>query len=57
MFKPAPSPPDGSAATPARWNFLHRLEALSIRPAAHDYYVRWAEAWINPPNGLMSDDC
>ncbi|MCX6878810.1 MAG: hypothetical protein NTW21_34115 [Verrucomicrobia bacterium] len=45
------------AATPARLNFLHRLESLAIRPAARDYYVRWAEAWINPPNGLMSDDC
>ncbi|MCX6875868.1 MAG: hypothetical protein NTW21_18965, partial [Verrucomicrobia bacterium] len=38
-------------------NFLHRLETNAIRPAARDYYIRWAEAWINPPNGLMSDDC
>ncbi|MCX6880830.1 MAG: hypothetical protein NTW21_44570 [Verrucomicrobia bacterium] len=46
-----------SAATPARLNFLRRLESLAIRQAARDYYVCWAEAWINPPNGLMSDDC
>ncbi|MCX6874912.1 MAG: hypothetical protein NTW21_14055 [Verrucomicrobia bacterium] len=57
MFKPAPPSPDASAATPARLNFLHRLEAHAIRPATRDYYVRWAEAWTNPPNGLMSDDC
>jgi hypothetical protein len=57
MSKPTTPPSDGSAATPARLNFLQRLETHAIRPTARDYYVRWAEAWINPPNGLMSDDC
>jgi hypothetical protein len=47
MFKPATPSPDGSAVTPARLNFLHRLESLALRPAVRDYYVRWAEAWIN----------
>jgi hypothetical protein len=41
-----PPPPDSSAATPARLNFLQRLEVLTICPAARDYYVRWAETWI-----------
>ncbi|MCX6876330.1 MAG: hypothetical protein NTW21_21355 [Verrucomicrobia bacterium] len=57
MSKPTTPSPDGSAATPARLNFLQHLETQAIRPAARDYYVRWAESWINPPNGLMSDDC
>ncbi|MCX6880107.1 MAG: hypothetical protein NTW21_40830 [Verrucomicrobia bacterium] len=57
MFKPAHPAPVASTATPARLSFLHRPESLAIRPAARDSYVRWAEAWINPPNGLMSDDC
>ncbi|MCX6873102.1 MAG: hypothetical protein NTW21_04750 [Verrucomicrobia bacterium] len=52
MSPPPPPSPAASAATPARLNFLHRLESLAIR----DYYVRWAEAWSNPPNGLMIDE-
>lgn len=47
MFQPTASASDGSAASPARQNFLHRLEAHHIRPTARDYYVRWAETWIN----------
>jgi hypothetical protein len=31
--------------SPARQRFLQRLAARSIKPAARDYYVRWAEAW------------
>jgi hypothetical protein len=46
MFEPATPQPDGSAATPARLNFLQRLESIAIRPAAREYYVRWAETWI-----------
>ncbi|MCX6874513.1 MAG: hypothetical protein NTW21_12020 [Verrucomicrobia bacterium] len=57
MSQPPPPSPAASAATPARLNFLHRLESLAIRPAARDYYVRRAEGWTNPPKGLMSDDC
>src|SRR6478735_2414485 len=29
----------------ARQKFIQRLAALPIKPAAHEYYVRWAEAW------------
>ncbi|MCX6880063.1 MAG: hypothetical protein NTW21_40610 [Verrucomicrobia bacterium] len=57
MSQSPPPSPAASAATPARLSFLHRLESLAIRPTTRDYYVRWAEAWTNPPNGLMSDDC
>jgi hypothetical protein len=57
MFQPAHPNSVDSAATPTRLNFLQRLETHAIRPTARDYYVRWAAAWINPPNGLMSDDC
>ena len=55
MFKPATPPFDGSAVTPARLNFLQRLESLAIRPAARDYYVRWAEAWINARGNRSAD--
>ena len=47
MFKPAQSAPVDSASNPARLNFLQRLESLAIRPAARDYYARWAESRIN----------
>ncbi len=30
MFKPATLPPDDSAATPARLNFLQRLESIAM---------------------------
>jgi integron integrase len=44
------SPQHYSAATqettsPLRRRFLLRLEAIAIKPAARDYYVRWAESW------------
>jgi hypothetical protein len=55
MLKPATLPPDGSAASPARLAFLQRLEARAIRPAARDYYVRWAEAWTKA-HGQRSTD-
>ena len=55
MSKPTTPPPDGSAATPARLNFLQRLETQAIRPAARDYYVRWAEAWINARGNRSAD--
>jgi integron integrase len=55
MSKPTTPPLDGSAATPARLNFLHRLESLAISPAARDYYVRWAEAWINARGNRSAD--
>ena len=31
--------------SPLRQRFLLRLEAIAIKPAARDYYVRWAESW------------
>ena len=42
-----PSEPDPSrqSITPARQRFLQILAARSIKPAARDYYVRWAEDW------------
>ena len=55
MSKPTTPPPDGSAATPARLNFLQRLETHAIRPTARDYYVRWAEAWINARGNRSAD--
>ena len=55
MFEPAPSPPDDSAATRARLNLPQRLETHAIRPAAHDYYVRWAEPWINARGNRFAD--
>jgi integron integrase len=33
-------------ATPSRQRFLDRLAERSIRPAARDHYVRWAETWV-----------
>ncbi len=29
----------------ARRRFIHRIESLPIKPAAHVHYVRWAESW------------
>ena len=37
--------PSGQSITPTRQRFLQRLAELPIKPAAHGYYVRWAEAW------------
>jgi integron integrase len=31
--------------SPARRKFLQRISSLPIKPAARDYYVRWAESW------------
>jgi len=45
-MSPLPEPnPSGQSITPARQRFLQRLAELPIKPAAHGYYVRWAEAW------------
>ena len=41
--------------TPARLNFLQRLESLAIRPAAREYYVRWAEAWLKAHGNRTAD--
>lgn len=41
--------------SPARHRFLLRLEAIPIRSAARDYYVRWAEAWIKARGQLSAE--
>ena len=55
MFQPAHPNSVDSAATPARLNFLQRLETHATRPSARDYYVRWAEAWINARGNRSAD--
>ena len=45
MSPPPGTPSDGRPESPARQYFLQRLDALAIKPAARDYYVRWAESW------------
>lgn len=34
-----------STVSPKREQFIRRIAALPIKPAARDYYVRWAESW------------
>jgi hypothetical protein len=55
MVKPARPNSVDSAVTPAWQNFLLRLESLAIRPAARDYYVRWAEPWISSRSNRSAD--
>ena len=53
-----PSFPPAAAqqpVTPSRQRFLQRMAALSIHPAARDYYVRWAEAWIKAHGNRSAD--
>src|SRR6478735_11234179 len=45
MKLPSEPNPSGDHVSAARRKFIQRLAALPIKPAAHDYYVRWAEAW------------
>jgi len=45
MSPPSGPDPSGQSITPARQRFLQILAARSIKPAARDYYVRWAEDW------------
>jgi integron integrase len=44
-----PSPPEQITGdpqmSPARIQFIQRLTETRIKPAAHDYYIRWAESW------------
>ena len=39
MFQPTTPPLDGSAATPARLNFLHRLESLATHVTTTQIYT------------------
>ena len=45
MNSPSDTPSDGQPPSPTRLLFLQRLNALPIKPTAHVFYVRWAEAW------------
>lgn len=45
MQLPAHPLPSAPVVSPARRRFLQCLAALPVKPAARDYYVRWAEAW------------
>ena len=47
---PAPQP-----ASLSRQRLLQRIDALPIRPAAREYYVRWAESWIKARGNLSAD--
>ena len=35
----------GKNISKARNRFTQRITALPIKPAAHEYYIRWAESW------------
>ncbi len=45
MVAPPYSPTQQESGTQARQNFMLRLECIAIRPAAREYYIRWAETW------------
>jgi hypothetical protein len=38
-------PPQGHSLSPSRQRFLERLTEISVKAAARDYYIRWAESW------------
>ena len=44
---PPPSDPEPTSQhiSDTRRRFIQRVAALPIKPAARDYYVRWAESW------------
>ena len=42
---PPDFPSGGQPALLVRQLFLQRLVALSVKPAARDYYIQWTEAW------------
>ncbi|MFN4874792.1 MAG: hypothetical protein ACK5JP_13385, partial [Akkermansiaceae bacterium] len=39
------SSPHEPHTSPARQQFIERLTAIHIKPATHNYYIRWAESW------------
>ncbi len=41
------NPPLLDCSTLDFWLFLARIASLPIKPAARDYYIRWAESWIS----------
>ena len=46
MLSPAATQSTDQPMSPARQEFIRRVERLAIKPAARDHYLRWAEAWI-----------
>jgi len=44
-----------SPVVPPRQRFLQRLSALSVKPAAHEHFVRWAEAWTKARGNRSPD--
>src|ERR1035437_3115327 len=51
---PAAASAEQPTASP-RQRFLRRIAALPIRPAAREYYVRWAEAWTKARGNRSPD--
>ncbi len=45
MSASSKSDSSGHHVSDARRKFLQRISSLPIKPAARDYYVRWAESW------------
>ena len=55
MNSPSDTPSDGQPTSPTRLLFLQRLNALPIKPTAHEYYVQWAEAWTKVRGNRSAD--
>jgi hypothetical protein len=45
MSASSKSDSSGHHVSDARRKFLQRISSLPVKPAARDYYVRWAESW------------
>ena len=45
MTAPPTSCSGSRSISPVRQKFIQRIAGLPIKPAARDYYVRWAESW------------
>jgi len=55
MNSPSVPSSDGQPPSPTRLLFLQRLNALPIKPTAHVFYVRWAEAWTKARGNRSAD--
>ncbi|TAE87282.1 MAG: hypothetical protein EAZ71_08795, partial [Verrucomicrobia bacterium] len=47
--------PSSTDLTRARQRFLQRLAEISVKQAARDYYVRWAESWTKARGNRSSE--
>ena len=45
MSSPSEPDPNRQQVSATRQRFIERITQLPIKPAARDYYVRWAESW------------